>query len=102
MKIILESEEALRVEPIDGPMTIEANSAEQSYSPFHMLASALGTCTLSVLWSWATNAKISTDGLSVRVTWSFVENPHRVGSMNLTLTWPGLPADRASAAERVA
>ena len=40
MKIILLSEDAIRLEPDDGPMTIEALTPEQSYSPFHMLASS--------------------------------------------------------------
>ena len=45
MKITLLSEDSIRLEPIPGPMTIEAPSAEQSYSPFHMLASGLAYCT---------------------------------------------------------
>ena len=102
MKIVLESDESILVEPVPGPMTIEADSAERSYSPFHMLASALATCTLSVLDSWATNAKISTDGMSLRVHWSFVDDPHRVGSFQVIMQWPGLPAERIAAAQRVA
>jgi hypothetical protein len=39
MKITLLSDDAIRLEPVAGPMTIEASSAEMVYSPFHMLAS---------------------------------------------------------------
>lgn len=83
-------------------MTIEAESAEMSYSPFHMLASGLATCTLSVLHAWAANAKLAADGLAIEVGWSFVEEPHRVGSMSVDIDWPGLPENRRTAARRVA
>lgn len=102
MKITLESEEALLIEATEGPMTIEAPSAELGYSAFHMLGSALGYCTMSVLHSWASNADLPTEGLAVRVTWVFVEEPHRVGEMNLELIWPSLPPERLNAAKRVA
>lgn len=102
MKITLLSDERIRVDGGGGPMTIEAPSAETTYSPFHMLASGLATCTLSVLHAWATNAKVPADGLAVEVGWTFAEDPHRVGSMSIDIEWPGLPENRKAAAQRVA
>ena len=102
MKIILLSDDAIRLEPIPGPLTIEAVDAEQSYSPFHMLASALATCTFSVMEAWATHAGLSIDDLAFEVRWEFAEDPHRVESMHLTFEWPSLPAKRYAAARRVA
>ncbi|HKP73961.1 MAG TPA: OsmC family protein [Longimicrobiaceae bacterium] len=102
MKITLLSDDRIRLDGGAGPMTIEAESAEMSYSPFHMLASALATCTNSVLHAWAANAKIPADGLAIEVGWSFVEDPHRVGEMKLDVEWPGLPEARRAAAQRVA
>ena len=102
MKITLLSDDRIRLDGGAGPMTIEAESAETSYSPFHMLASSLATCTLSVLHAWATNAKLPSDDLAVEVGWSFVEEPHRVGSMSLGIEWPSLPENRRAAAQRVA
>jgi putative redox protein len=102
MKIILLSDDSLRLEPIPGPMTIEAVAAEQSYSPFHMLASGLATCTFSVMEAWATHANLNIDDLALEVRWTFAEDPHRVESMNLTFEWPSLPAKRYAAARRVA
>jgi uncharacterized OsmC-like protein len=102
MKIILLSDDAIRLEPIPGPMTIEAIDAEQSYSPFHMLASALATCTFSVMEAWATHASLSIDDLAIIVRWTFAENPHRVDSLHVKFEWPSLPAKRYSAARRVA
>ena len=102
MKITLLSEESIRLEGAGGPLTIEAESAEQIYSPFHMLASGLAVCTYSILASWATNAKIPADGLTIDVGWSFAEKPHRVGDIRLGFDWPGLPKERIETAKRVA
>ena len=102
MKITLLSDERIRLEGTPGPLTIEAESAETTYSPFHMLASALATCTYSVLASWGSNAKLQIDDLAIEVGWSFVEDPHRVGSYEVDLVWPSLPEARRAAAERAA
>ncbi|HSU15062.1 OsmC family protein [Longimicrobium sp.] len=102
MKITLLSDDRIRVDGGAGPMSVEAESAEMTYSPYHMLASGLATCTLSVLHAWATNAKLPADGLALEVGWTFVEDPHRVGSMQVEIEWPGLPANRLAAAKRVA
>jgi uncharacterized OsmC-like protein len=93
MKITLTGEESLRIEPTPGPLTIEATSHDQSYSPFHMLGSALGMCTFSVLQSWASNKTIAVDDLKLDVSWTFVEAEHRVGTMKVVLTWPSLLAE---------
>lgn len=93
MKITLTGEESLRLEPTAGPLTIEARSREQSYSAFHMLGSALGSCTMSVLHSWASNKNLSADDLRVDIGWSFAEGQHRLNSMHVKLEWPSLPAE---------
>ena len=93
MKITLTGEESLRIEPAPGALTIEAQSPDQGYSPFHMLGSALGTCTFSVLQSWASNKSIGVDDLKVDVSWTFIEGEHRLGSMKVVLAWPSLSAE---------
>ena len=102
MKILLLSDERIRLEGTPGPLTIEADRPDAQYSPFHMLASALATCVLSVLDSWAEHAKLDASGLAVEVDWRFAEKPHRVGAMDLKIIWPQLPAERRAAAERAA
>lgn len=102
MKILLLSDERIRLEGTPGPLTIEADRPEAQYSPFHMLASALATCVLSVLASWAEHAKLDASGLALEVDWRFSEKPHRVGAMDLKIIWPQLPAERRTAAERAA
>jgi uncharacterized OsmC-like protein len=102
LKITLLSGERLRIEGGAGPLTVEAESAEMSYSPFHMVASGLATCTFSVLHSWASNAGLPADDLAVEVGWAFVEDPHRVGRMDVAIDWPSLPEARRAAAGRAA
>lgn len=102
MKIILLNDNAIRLEPLAGPMTIEAPTAEQSYSPFHMMASGLAYCTFSVMYAWAESAKLNANDLTLEVSWEFVDDPHRVGSYDLRFNWPSLPEKRLEAARRVA
>ena len=102
VKILLLSDERIRLEGNAGPLTIEADRADASYSPFHMLASALGSCVLSVLSSWAEHAKLDASALAVEVGWRFVDQPRRVGKMELRIIWPDLPQNRRAAAERAA
>jgi uncharacterized OsmC-like protein len=102
LKITLLADDHIRLDGGAGPLSVEAESAETSYSPFHMLASGLATCTLSVLHAWASNAGLAADRLAIEVSWSFVEEPHRVGAMKVTVEWPELPENRRAAAARVA
>ena len=102
MKITLLGMDGIRLEPIPGPMTIEAESADQLYSSFHMLASSLAFCTYSVLASWASNAKVESDDITIEVRWIFAEDPHRVAEIDVKIQWPSLPEARRSAASRVA
>ena len=94
MKITLTGEESLRIERTEGGLAIEAASPDQTYSPFHMLGSALGMCTFWVMQSWASNKEnILVDDLRIDVSWTFVEGEHRVGSMKVVLAWPSLSAE---------
>lgn len=102
VKITLLSDDAIRLEPVPGRLTIEAASADMSYSPFHMLASGLAMCTFSVLTSWAAHAKLSADDLSLELHWRFADDPHRVSDIGVIFDWPSLPAKRIKAAQRVA
>ena len=98
MKITLLSDERIRLDGKAGPLSVEADSAEMQYSPFHMLASGLATCTYSVLASWGTHAKLPVDDLVIEVGWTFAEDPHRVGTMDVDVIWPSLPEERRNAA----
>ena len=102
MKITLLTEDSIRLEPVPGQMTIEAPSAEQSFSPFHMLASGLAYCTFSVMYAWAESAGLNAEDLTLEVSWTFAQNPQRVGRYDMRFAWPSLPPQRLDAARRVA
>jgi uncharacterized OsmC-like protein len=102
VKITLFSDDGIRLTPEPGPLTIEAQSVEQAYSPFHMFASSLAMCTFSVMHSWATHADLRADDLTIEVRWIFAEDPQRVAAISLTFDWPSLPERRLAAAKRVA
>jgi uncharacterized OsmC-like protein len=102
VKITLLSDDRIRLDGRAGPLSVEADSAEMQYSPFHMLASGLATCTYSVLASWGTHAKLPVDDLSIEVGWKVAEEPHRVGELDVDVVWPSLPEERRNAAMRAA
>lgn len=102
MKITLLSEDSIRLEPIPGIMTIEAASAEQSFSPFHMLAAGLAYCTFSVMYAWAEHAGMDAADLTVDVSWTFAQDPQRIERYDMRFDWPSLPERRLDAARRVA
>lgn len=102
VKITLLSDDAIRYEAAPGLLTIEADTAERQYSPFHMLGSSLAVCTFSVLASWATHADIAFDDLVIDVSWTFSEKPHRVDAVTLSFRWKSLPPSRLEAAKRAA
>ena len=102
MKISLIADDGIRLEPLPGPMTIEAATVDQVYSAFHMLGSGLAFCTYSVLASWASHADLHSDDIVIEVHWVFVEDPHRIGTIDMKIEWPSLPPHRKTAAQRVA
>ena len=102
MKIRLLSDESIRLENDNGPMTVEAESAAQQYTPFHMMASGLALCTYNVVHSWATHAKLDAADLVVEVSWTFAEKPHRIGSYAMRFIWPSVPEARRESVLRAA
>lgn len=101
VKITLVSDDSIRLDPLAGPLTIEAPTADVTYSPFQMVASGLASCTFSVLQSWATQADMTVDDLSLEVHWRFADDPHRMADIRVVLHWPSLPPARLAAAKRV-
>jgi uncharacterized OsmC-like protein len=102
VKISLLSDSRLRCEPAPGPLTIDAPTPDAEVSPYHLVAGGLAACTYAIMASWAQQAHLSADDLTLEVSWAFVEKPHRLGSLDLRFTWPSLPAERLEAAKRVA
>jgi putative redox protein len=103
MKITLLSDDALRLELNDGTLSIVPGGDDVSYSPFHMLASSLASCTFSVMAAWAETTSQQVDDLVIEVRWVISDDePRRVSEIHLTYDWPSLPAKKQDSARRVA
>lgn len=102
MRVILIGETEILVQADGMVLEIESATPELHFSPLHMLAAALAGCTLSVLQGWGMQAELPIEDLEVGLGWEYVEDPYRVGSYDLSVHWPSLPATRREAALRVA
>jgi uncharacterized OsmC-like protein len=101
MRLILETETRIRLEYRDS-LDLEVDSAELHFSPLHMLAASLATCSMAVLLAWADTIKLSGHGLVLVLEWEYAEGPYRVGQYLMTIDWPNLPEQRRPVALRVA
>ncbi len=101
MEIEVRDETELAVTAAAGGLSVREGEGGH-FGPLPMLAASLGTCTLSVLLSWAENVGLDASDLEVVVRWEYVEDPYRVGSFDQEIRWPGLPEERWTAARRVA
>lgn len=72
------------------------------FSALQMFATSLGLCTASVLETYGRRFDAPTDDLSMRITWSYAEDPYRVDAVELSIDWPSLPDSRRKAARRAA
>jgi uncharacterized OsmC-like protein len=102
MRIFLTGDTQILVQPTGAELEIESATPDVAFSPLHMLAASLATCTLSVIYSWALQAGLQIDDLEIGLIWEYVEDPYRVGSYDMSIRWPSLPAERRQAAQRVA
>lgn len=102
MRLILEGEQRLRLQVDGAGLDVQSAEPGLSFSPLHMLAASLATCTAAVLVGWAQRARIPWEDLAIELEWEYVEDPYRVGRYDMTLHWPGLPPEREDAALRVA
>lgn len=102
MRVLLEGEQRLRLQGGGGELEIQSLDPQVHFSPLHMLAASLASCTYAVLYAWGAQARLDTDALEIGVTWEYVEDPYRVGSFDMEIRWPGLSEARRAAALRVA
>ena len=102
MKILLDGEQRLRVQAKGPGLEVESAAPEVHFSPLHMLAASLASCTVAVLASWAMQVGLDIEDLEIGIEGAYVDGPFRVGRYDMTLNWPGLPESRQDAAHRVA
>lgn len=102
MLVRIEGEQRILVRMTSPGLEIEAAEDHLDFSPLHMLAASLATCTASVLAGWAMRADLHIHDLELDLSWEYVDDPYRVGRYDLTIRWPSLPPSRRDAAARAA
>jgi len=100
MRIVVTGETEIVVGP--APHLEIEEEGDAHFSPLHMLAASLATCTVAALASWADAVGLELEGLELRLRWTYVEKPYRVGEYGMDITWPALPEERLDRARRVA
>lgn len=101
MQLVILSEEHLRLDTaVDGDgFSVEGGN----FGALQMLGASLALCTASVIHSYAETANLDIYGLSVEIRWEYAEEPHRVGSYQMTLHLPeSVPVARHHAIVRAA
>ncbi len=77
---------------------IDNNGQGRSFSPTDLVATALGTCIVTVMGIKAKSSEIDMDGATVEVTKEMVSDPkRRIGTIAVHIT---IPANQYSAKER--
>jgi len=72
------------------------------YSALQMFATSFALCTASVLTEYADIVGAQSDDLSIRVRWSYADDPFRIDRIEMEVLWPSVPESRLKAAQRVA
>lgn len=73
----------------------------ESFSPTDLVATALGTCTLTVIGIVAARNNLDVTGVHARVIKEMVTQPtRRIGALKTTITFPKAAAEKLSAEDR--
>ena len=103
MNVVLNTSEDLELTDFAQPdIRLVQKNPEAEYSAMQMFATSLGLCTYSVLYGYAENIDADPDDMSIRIRWDYVDNPFRIGHIDMDIRWPGLPESRLKAAQRAA
>lgn len=86
----------------DEALTVTKKNKALTYSAITMWVTALGRCTYAVLDHYALRLDLDPDVITEVLTWDFNHEPTTISEINLTITWPDLPANRRKAVERAA
>ncbi|WMT88309.1 OsmC family protein [Pelagibacterium sp. 26DY04] len=100
MRLILEDEARIRLELVGEDFEIISEGA--SLSPYHLLGASLASCTTLMIASWAENAAIPIEALTIVVSWQMTNDGlKRIAQLEIELRWPGLPLGRLGAVNRL-
>lgn len=104
MRIRLHGEDDLTVEALLEPgFEVESDPGIHAhFSAMEMFAASFALCSANVLMAYAEQTGDDPDDLSLRIRWSYLPNPLRIGAIELSVHWPSLPPGKRLAAERAA
>ena len=84
---------------VDQPVT--EGGADAGPTPTELFVASLAACTAHYAQRFLRRHGLSTEGLRVSCDYSWAEHPHRVGSIDLVVTAPGLVEAKREAFSRV-
>lgn len=88
---------------IETDAPVDNNGRGERFSPTDLVASALGTCTLTVMSIVAERDGVSLKGATAKVEKHMVQNPRRIGRLPVVITMPaGIPKDYRKKLENTA
>ena len=64
------------------------NIEGEGFGPIPMLAASLALCSASVIQQYAETAHLDVYGFGVEISWTYADDPYRIGSYTITLHLP--------------
>ena len=81
---------------------VDNHGRGESFSPTDLVATALGTCVMTIMGIVAERNQIDLTGTQIHVTKEMIQQPvRRIGRLPVTVTIPGDKAAKVSAADRM-
>jgi putative redox protein len=96
MKLTVTYQGGARYDVTSGPHTlvtdqpIEDGGGDAGMTPVELFVGSLGSCVAYFVGRYCTRHQIPCEGFTIDVEWSYAEQPHRVGEVELRVN---LPAD---------
>lgn len=82
----------------DAPKDNQGNG--EAFSPTDLVATALGSCMMTIMGIYARNHDLNIDGTTLQVTKIMAENPRRIGGIKIIVLFQN--ADKLSVEKRKA
>ena len=67
---------------------VEDGGGDAGMSPVELFVGSLGSCVAYFVARYCARHQIACEGLTIDVDWSYAEQPHRVGSVEIKLHLP--------------
>ena len=92
---------AVRGHEVCADQPLDDGGEDTAPTPTELFVVSLGSCVAFYAERFLRRHRLATEGLLVSCSYEWAEDPHRVGSLDLTVDAPGLPPEKRVAFERV-